>query len=127
MCTKQRIHKSNRGNILFLILLAVVLFAALSYAVTSSMRGGGRSASEEKISTAFSEVMNVVSAHRIAIQRMILSGIRPENISAYYPDHDGGTNDGSYFWQNTNCHYTSNPDHSCKLYHPQGAGLDYFQ
>lgn len=70
MCDNPRMSHTERGNILFLILLAVVLFAALSYAVTSSMRGGGKDASDEKLSLMASEILNQVALWRTAHERL---------------------------------------------------------
>lgn len=68
---------AERGNILFLILLAVVLFAALSYAVTSSMRGGGKDASSESLKANVAVVQNYGMQVRSALQRMQLIGGYP--------------------------------------------------
>lgn len=111
-------YKNSAGNVLFLILIAVALFAALSYAVTSSSRSSGGSVSREKMNAAFSEIQNVVTAHRTAFQRMVMSGIDPMNISAYDCPNGWGVVEGEYCYPNPNC--TSN---ACLLYHPQGGGL----
>lgn len=62
--------RSQRGNILFLILLAVVLFAALSYAVISTQRGGGKDASDEKASSCAARLLAYGSLLEQTITRM---------------------------------------------------------
>ncbi len=62
----------QNGNILFLILLAVVLFAALTYAVTSSMRGGGNNASSENAEVEAANIANFVALLKLEVQRLIL-------------------------------------------------------
>lgn len=64
--------RKERGNILFLILLAVVLFAALAYAVTSSMRGGGKDASSETVQAGAAAISQYVALLRNEIQRLML-------------------------------------------------------
>lgn len=67
-------RQSEKGNILFLILLAVILFAALSYAVTQSLRGGGTDASNEKNLVKAAQVAQYPVGVRAAILRMIVGG-----------------------------------------------------
>lgn len=67
-------HRDENGNILFLILLAVVLFAALSYAVTQSMRGGGNDATREQADLYAAEIFNVITLMQEQMKRTKLSG-----------------------------------------------------
>jgi hypothetical protein len=68
---KQR--SGERGNVLFLILIAVALFAALSYAVTSSSRSGGNDANEETNLVNSSTITQYPASLRTAMIRMQVS------------------------------------------------------
>lgn len=61
------------GNVLFLILIAVALFAALSYAVTSSSRSGGGNANSETNLVNSASITQYPSALRTSIIRMMVS------------------------------------------------------
>lgn len=64
----------ERGNVLFLILIAVALFAALSYAVTQSSRSGGGDAGKETNLVNSAQLTQYPSGIRTAIVRMIIGG-----------------------------------------------------
>lgn len=83
---------SQNGNVLFLILIAVVLFAALSYAVTQSSRGSGN-ASKEKLSLDIAALNNQIASLRTAYTRTYISeGTIPllSTNSGELHDPDGG-------------------------------------
>lgn len=75
MKSTQQCQKRQReaGNVLFLILIAVALFAALSYAVTQSTRSGGGDASKEKSLVSSASVTQYPASIKTAIVRMIVS------------------------------------------------------
>ncbi len=66
---------TERGNVLFLILIAVALFAALSYAVTQSSRSGGGTVDKETTLIRSSQLTQYPSSVRTSIIRMTLAGI----------------------------------------------------
>ncbi len=103
-----RLHQS--GNVLFLILITVALFAALAYAVSQSARSGNSDVSAEKMELTFHEIQNAVNAHRMAITRMVAGGV-----PVFTLDARSGT---KYTAQNSNC-----ASDACRVYHPQGGGL----
>lgn len=108
---------SQNGNILFLILLAIVLFAALNYAVSSSMRGGGKDGSSESAEAAASDILGWFAQLDNAVMRMIVvNNIPLERID--FNDPNNLRNDGPYPFNNTNCSTTS-----CEVFSVEGGGV----
>lgn len=108
--------EGQRGNILFLVLLAVVLFAALSYAVTQSQRGAGNDASNEKVQAQAAELMNYFTSIDVGVQRMLTTGgIKDYELNFFYQignNYIFGSND------NTNC-----TEARCRVFDPAGGGV----
>lgn len=90
MLQNSRAGRLQRGNILFLILLAVVLFAALSYAVKSSMRGGGKDGGSESAKLLASEILNMATLYESELQRfMLMTGLDVGQIDLNYSGFSG--------------------------------------
>lgn len=109
------------GNVLFLILLAVALFAALSYAVTQSSRSGGNDISDEDARLAASQIVQYATMIEQTIARLILSnGCREQQIS-FAADSDG---DGNWYDSGDNYHNPNSPsDLSCHVFHVNGGNI----
>lgn len=105
-------HTSNqRGSVFFYILLGVALFAALSYAVATSLRGNS-GVSSERNKLAASEIIATGNLFAEAVTRIRLRGYRKEAISFendIYPVYGNGM-----------C-----PDDRCKVFHSDGGGLSW--
>lgn len=89
------IRPKEHGNVLFLIVIAVALFAALSYAVTSSTRSGGASISSESAQLEASNAVNYSTYINSTITRLILSGCLDTSISFENSVVTGYTNPNS--------------------------------
>lgn len=78
--------RQEKGNALFLILIAVALFAALSYAITQSGRGGG-GIDREQAEIAAAQIFNYAAAMKTAHQRlMVLGGV--DQVQLTFEDED---------------------------------------
>lgn len=78
----QKKENKQTGNVLFLILIAVALFAALSYAVTSTTNYAGiGKVDEETARVQVAEIFSFYTNVRMGILRIVASGIDPTNIN----------------------------------------------
>ncbi|PZO86566.1 MAG: hypothetical protein DI626_06195 [Micavibrio aeruginosavorus] len=109
MFTQTERRKTQGGNVLFLILIAVALFAALSYVVTQSTRSGGGSTEREKNILSSAQMTQYPTALRTAIVRMVLGGAPVEQIKFDAP--------GSAAFSTTSTRLL--------VFHPQGGGSTY--
>lgn len=83
---------NQRGNVLFLILIAVALFAALSYAVTQSSRSGGDSSRETNILNA-AQLTQYPTSIRTAVLRLVIDGFQDTGLLYNNPTSAVGGNE----------------------------------
>lgn len=107
MLNNRQRRQSQGGNVLFLILIAVALFAALSYVVTQSTRSGGGSTEREKNILSSAQMTQYPTALRTAIIRMVLAGTAIENARFNSPANFGTISVSQL------------------VFHPQGGGATY--
>ncbi|NBX66283.1 MAG: hypothetical protein EBQ96_04730 [Proteobacteria bacterium] len=108
-------YRQQRGNVLFLILIAVALFAALSYAVTQSSRSGGDASKETNVINTAS-LTQYPNSVRTSVLRLIIGGIAPEDIYFNKPDEFSGAGFTYFVSRETR-----------GTFHPQGGAAAYQQ
>ncbi len=109
--------RRENGSVLFMILIAVALFAALSYVVAQMMRGGdsGNMVGAEKASLLSDEVIGYGGQLRQSVQGLRISnGCGVEDISFETAELTGYD-------------HTPAATSNCMIFDPSGAGMTYIK
>lgn len=112
--------KSQRGNVLFLILIAVALFAALSRVVLHSSRVSGGSISDEDATLRAAEILQYAAHVKTAVDKIrIMNGVGENEISfenAVHLREDGSPRSPASDYPNCD-------SIKCRVFHPGDGGV----
>ncbi len=100
------------GNVIFYILIAVALLAALSYTVSNSLRGGGETIGNERQALNASEIIEYGNVVASAVAQIRLRGHKEAEISFENSAVEGYTNE--------KC-----TESECKIFDLAGGGVSY--
>lgn len=103
---------SQSGNVLFYILIAVALLAALSYAVSSSGRGSAQQITGEKARLYATELIEYTDAMATGVAQLRLRGVALNSLCF---DHAR--------WGTADYNHAACGDDRNRIFHPDGAGL----
>ena len=107
------IRNDERGAVLFYVLLAVGLLAALSYAVLQTTRGGVNNLTGQQIRLHASEIINYSNAIANAVGEIRISGTPETSLCFDDPSWPGGID-----YSHGGC-----SDNDNKIFHIQGGGI----
>lgn len=113
--SSRNFFKQQNGNVLFLILIAVALFAALSYAVTNSNRTSSDSMSYERAKSCVAEIDSLFSSIQTGIARIKAKGYQDYEIDI---STDVYKSKSGTILNTANATCTSN---DCRLYADKGG------
>lgn len=103
---------AQSGNVLFYILIAVALLAALTFAVSQSGRGTSSNITEDRARLYASEILEFANTMSAAVSQLRLRGV--ENTELCFDHADWGVND----YDHAGC-----TDNVNRIFHIDGAGV----
>jgi hypothetical protein len=101
----------EHGSVLIYILVAIALFAALSFTVSQSQRGGNTK-NDELLTLYGSEIMQYTNGLQRAVRTLRIEDVQYDEISF--------ENNVIAGYTNLNC-----TNDKCKIFHPSGGGMAY--
>jgi hypothetical protein len=109
------IHKKSKisGNILFIILIAIGLFAALGSVVMDGESTTNK-ISEDKAKIYAQDILAYANAMEGAVQRMLDRGVSENDLCFDFDEYPGGNAD----YEHAACSETKN-----RVFHPSGGGM----
>ena len=110
-------NKNQNGSIFFYILIAIFLFAALTYFLSDSNRTNIATVSEEQAKVAAQEIIEYGDIVTNAVQKLLLRGCDETEISF---EDNPTTAANSFVYTNIN----SPTDNSCHVYNAAGGNLN---
>ena len=112
MTTQQNKIDNEQGSVIFFILIAVALFAALSFAVSNINRTGSSDITDEVAGLAASEIVQTATNYKNAIRQARIEGCADTDISFESTYLSGYVN-------------TNNPPDECKIFDKTANGISY--
>lgn len=101
--------RKNNGNAVFYVLLGVILFGLLGFAISKASRSPSIDYSAQEEEIAFEDFVSYATTLERAVQTMIAGGTKPSDIDFTAPTAGG---------------FTTAP-YGKKIFHPQGGGVEY--
>ncbi len=112
---KKSTRYSQSGSVFFYIFLGVALFGALAYAITRGVRTQTTSAlTTQQSRLAASDILNYAQLIERAVQKIRLKGCSESDISFAHDD-----------WPHTQYEHTPTAPDKCKIFHPDGGGMNF--
>ncbi len=108
-------HDSS-GSALIIILIAVILFSALTYAATGSFRGGdsGTSSSEDNARIKSSQIIQYATSIEQSVMKMLLKGTSDTDLSF-----------DTEAWGHSDYQHSPQQPVSNRIFHPQGGEVSW--
>lgn len=106
-------REKEGGNVLFLILIVVALFAGLTYAVITTERNTSADISEEQADMSLSPLLQYASGLQFAIERLMIFKHCEETELSFHSD----------FWGHTDYEHIPPVKNQCLIFHAEGGGV----